>query len=66
MLPCLPKKCPEGADFFPTFSFYLSDTMSEIFGIRAFAKQKSQAISQQDMTRSDWISIVKHQIENRE
>ena len=60
------EKMPRRGWFFATFSFYLLDTISEIFGIKAFIERKLQAISQQDVTRTDWIPIVKHQIENRE
>ena len=36
---------------FVTFSFYLLDTISKIFGTRAFLERKLKAISQQDVTR---------------
>ena len=51
---------------FETFSYYLLDTTCENFGIIAYLERKLQAISQQDVTRTVWIPIVKHQIENRE
>ena len=60
------EKMPRRGWFFATFIFYLLDTIFEIFGVRAFAERKIQAFSQQDVTRTDWIHIVKHKIENRE
>ena len=50
----------------PTFSFYLLNTTCENFGFIAYLEGKLQAISQQDVTRTDWIPIVEHQIRNRE
>ena len=55
------EKMPRRGWFFATFSFYLLDTICEIFGIRACLERKLQTISQQDVTRTVWIPIVKHQ-----
>ena len=51
---------------FAKFSFYLLDRTCKTFGIIAYLERKLQAISQQDVTRTVWIPIVKHQIETRE
>ena len=59
------EKMPQRGWYFATFSFYQLD-VSELFGIRAFIERKLQEISQQDVTRTDWLPIVKHQIENFE
>ena len=62
---CQGLKSAFAAEIFATFSFYLLNITCENFGIIAYLERKLQAISQQDVTRTVWIPIVKHQIENR-